>query len=130
MNLILYDFSGRHHAKNENELEIILKHRFDSSFNGYWISHNDEEAPLISLLVNNELAFIIYFPFNGHPGFVPKGTSSNLDPKEYTTFKHDSLDQEIEIPNYQVVPFETAMKVIQEFITSKNLPNSIEWTEL
>jgi hypothetical protein len=130
MSLTIYDFSGWHKADNLCAVEEILSKRYGPSANGFWISNDDDKMPVISLLVKESLATLVYFPSEGHPGFVPVGGMTGLDKIGFTAFRHETIEQEIEIPNSQVVPFASALQAAEDFYESKALPKSIEWTEL
>jgi len=130
MNLTIYDFSGRHEAHNSSEFGEILSKRFGPAVNAFWISHNDELKPVLSLLVKENLATLVYFPSEGHPGFVPVGETSVSNNTGFTTFRQETIEQEIEIPNSQVVTFDSALRAAEDFSELRSLPKSIAWTEL
>ncbi len=130
MTLKIHDFGGTHEADSASELETVLQKTYASGVNGFWLSHDDEKDPAISLLVNCDLACIHYFPGNSHPGFVSVGTVPQLSRKGTTTFYLDTLDQEEEMPNESVVRFSEAVQIAKDFLSSKELPKSIDWSEL
>jgi hypothetical protein len=130
MTVRIEDFGGKQEARNLSEYEAALESRFGPRRNGFWIWHEEEIYPALSLLVAGELATILYFPFDGHPGFASDGKIEGLDKHGSTIFSFDRIEQEQEFPNYQVVPLVAAMSAAKEFFASKQLPTSIEWNEL
>jgi hypothetical protein len=124
------DFKGTCQASNAAELETILRKRYGSGVNGFWLSHDNERHPTVSLLVKGDLSTLLYVPRESHPGFIPVGCAEGLDRKENTTFSIDTIEQELEVSNEAVVRFSTAVSVAKDFFASKELPTSIEWMEL
>lgn len=90
--------------------------------NGFWLSHDSDKYPTLVLLVNGELATLLYVPRESHPGFTPTGGIEGLDKNGTTTFSIDTAEQETKIWNQQVVAFSTALSVAKEFFDSKELP--------
>jgi len=82
------------------------------------------------LLAKGDLATLLYVPSDGHPGFVPKGKVEGLDKEKFTTFSVDSVDQELEVLNGQVIDFSTALSAAKNFFALNKLPKSIQWDEL
>jgi len=86
--------------------------------------------PTLAILVADNLAVVPYFPYAGHPGFVSVSKIETLDPNEFTTFSYDTIEQEQEVINSQVIPFVSALLTAKEFFVSKELPKSLDWFEL
>jgi hypothetical protein len=130
MNMRIWDFEGAHEASNISQLETVLQKRYRLGVNGFWLSHDNERYPCVSLLVNGDLACLHYFPTEPHPGFLSQGSLQELNPDEWTIFFLDNPDQEQEMPNSSVIHFSKAVEVARDFFSSKELPISIEWLEL
>jgi len=130
MAMTIYDFAGKHEASSVPELENVLQKRYGSGRNGFWISHGKEIHPCMSLLVNGELSTVLYLPEEDHPGFASVGRIDGLDRIGFTTFSYDTLKQEQEFINSQVIPFASALLAAKDFLAMKALPKSIEWDEL
>jgi hypothetical protein len=130
MSMKIEDFEGIYEVNNMSELGTILQKRYGPGVNGFWLSHDNDKYPAISLLVKGDLATLLYVPRESHPGFTPVGRVADLDKKETTTFSVDTIEQEMEISNKAIVLFSTALSVAKDFFTSKELPRSIEWVEL
>jgi hypothetical protein len=130
MNMRIEDFAGAYEASNTSELERLLQKRYGPGVNSFWLSHDDEKYPSVSLLVKGDLACLHYFPADTHPGFLSIGSVQELKPDEATTFFLNNLDQEQEMPNGSVIQYSKAVEVAKVFFASKELPRSIEWLEL
>ena len=130
MSLEVEDFEGKYEVHNISDLEPVLQKRYGHGLNGFWISRDTERYPVISLLVNNSLATLLYVPNEGHPGFASVGQSNGLEKEGFTTFCVDTVEQEQEVVNNQVVPVSAGLLAIYNFFDSKELPKSIEWIEL
>ena len=112
------------------EVEAALGKRHGGGRNSFWLSHGAELFPVINIMVKGDLAYLDYFPSDGHPGLASVGRSLNLSPGGYTTFFPDDTNERLEIMNEAVVPFSDALKAAQEFAISKALPKCIQWFEL
>ena len=130
MSLTIEDLDGRHEASSLAEFQAVLETRYGPDANSFWISHDDEKNPVISLLVKGNLSCIHYFPYEGHPGFVSVGAAEGLDKDGFTTFCFETLKQDQEIWNPHVILASAAMSAARDFFNSKELPKSIEWEEL
>jgi len=82
------------------------------------------------MLARGDLATLLYVPRADHPGFAPCGNVPALDGNGFTTFNIDTLGQEIEVSNTQVIPMLGAISAIKEFFVLQEMPASIEWKEL
>lgn len=123
------DFATQMDVKNEQELEEFLTRRFDRGVNGFFLTH-ELRNPSLSILVKGELATLLYFPKERHPGFRSIGSVHGLDPEGTTTFFLDRKNEEQKILNDAVVPLADAISVAKEFFSSSALPHSIKWFEL
>jgi hypothetical protein len=130
MSLTIEDFKGKYEPKSLSEFERVLEKRYGPDVNGFWISHDEKRNPAISLLVKGDLSYILYFPDENHPGFASVGRIERLDRDGFTTFRFETVEQEQEVWNRQVIPLTDALKAAVEFFTSEKLPQSIEWEEL
>jgi hypothetical protein len=128
--ITIYDFAGKHKTNNILELEDVLNAGYSLRRNGFWISHDEEQNPTLAILVADDLAVVHYFPFTGHPGFVSVGKIEVLDKDGFTTFSYDTIEQEQEVINSQVIPFSSALLAAKDFFAASDLPKSIEWLEL
>jgi hypothetical protein len=93
MNMRVEDFGGAHKASNISQLETVLKKRYSPGVNGFWLSHDNEKYPSVSLLVKGDLGCLHYFPTDSHPGFLSIGSVQELKPDEATIFFLDNPDQ-------------------------------------
>ena len=84
---------------------------------------------MISILVKRELAYLHYFPREGHPGFSSVGNLKGMKSGE-TSFCFDGQMEGLEVENGALVPFSTALRAAHEFANSESLPKSVEWFEL
>lgn len=124
------DINGVYRADSIEELDAILMKRC-GDFNSFWLSHDDDAYPMLSLLVKNDLATLTYFPREFDAGFSSVGTVSELDREASTVFaiSHNRAD-DLVVLNSAVLPFSTAVLVAREFFRAKDLPTAVEWREL
>jgi hypothetical protein len=128
--LTVEHFGGTAECKTLEELEKILKIRYGTGVNEYWICEEGEENPYpwLAVLINNEYATLTYFPDEGHPGYQSVGKNTDLD--EYTIFYVNTPTEEIEVANKFIVPFSKALEAIKEYFLILSIPNCLEWNEL
>jgi hypothetical protein len=119
-----------HDVTTRPEIEAALSRRDNAGMNSFWLSHGTEKFPAINIMVNGDLAYVLYFPEERHPGYASVGNLSHLSRGGITNFFHDPGGEPFDIRNEAVVPFSDAMKVAQEFSTSKHLPKCIPWNSL
>jgi hypothetical protein len=84
------DHKGVYRARIPQEIEEILRKRYDNDVNSFWLAHGDELYPAINLLVNGELAHLHYFPSDRHAGFASVGDLESLKPGGTSTFSGQS----------------------------------------
>ena len=126
----IQDYDTTWDVRNPADIEAVLSKRHGTGRNGFWLSYGSEKNPAINILVKGELAYILYFPKEGHPGFASVGMLSSLEPQGDTSFFPDHTNESLEIMNDAVVRFSDALRVAQEFAISPELPKSIQWSEL
>jgi hypothetical protein len=126
----IQDNESETNVTSSRDIEAALSKRQGSGRNSFWLSHGTELYPVISVLVNGDLAYLEYFPSDGHPGFTSVGGSLDLSPGGHTAFFPDDTHETLQIMNEAVVPFPDAVRAAQEFAISKTLPRCIEWVEL
>ena len=84
----------------------------------------------MNILANGELAYVHFFPREGHPGLASVGALPNLRPGEDMVFFLYNSREPIEVMNESVIAFSDALKAAQEFAISKSLPKCIRWRSL
>jgi hypothetical protein len=128
--MIVSDFSGDHSVQSVAQLEQRLGVRFNDEENGFGLSPDSSEYPLLLIQVKGNLAVIHYIPGDGEAGYESLGGKMNLDPDKKTTFSLDRSGELIYVLNRFIVPFCEALEVAKEFFHSQELPRSIKWFEL
>ena len=124
------DYDAVSHVTSPADIEVALRKRHGAGRNGFWLSHGSDKSPAINIMVVGDLAYVLYFPDDQHPGFSSIGTVPGLSVGGVTSFFPDDTHETFEILNDSVVRFEDALKVAQEFAVSPTLPKSIQWLEL
>jgi hypothetical protein len=123
--------NGVHKAMNVHELEAILMKRLGDGYNSFWLSHDDEEYPTLSVLVKGNLTTLYFMPKEFDAGLNSVGNMVELTPGETTTFSiSNSLADDVVVLNDAVVPFSVALQAAKEFFSSKELPRSVKWLPL
>jgi|SRR6516162_8000616 hypothetical protein len=123
------DYESKHDVTDPRDIRAVLSKRYDDR-NTFWLFHGDEEFPEMNILANGELAYVHFFPREGHPGLASVGALPNLRPGEDMVFLLYNSREPIEVMNESVIAFSDALKAAQEFAISKSLPKCIRWRSL
>ena len=131
--MIILSHRGEESAESPEELEHILLHRDSRGGGEFWISEVAGAFPCLLVGFSAEVAHVIWFPSEEHPGFrclclldcpTLEGT--------FTLFVWDGCDPgtgEL-IPNEFVLDRSIASRVARQFFSSTVLPQGYEWFEL
>ena len=111
-------------------IDAAMAPRLGAGMNAFWLSRGDSGFPALSVLVNNALATLHYFPFERHPGFRSLGSLPDLNPDGHTIFVLAHRHDEQPSPNKFVVSAADALRAAKEFAGSPELPKSLNWLEL
>ncbi len=122
-------FGGIETAKKIDEVREVLRKRYGDDVNEFWITYDNQENPCLAILVNKEFANVTYFPDAESLGFQSVGTPSGFNPDGFSVFYTNTPEEEIEVSNSAIIPFEVALQVALEFFHNPMLPNCIEWSE-
>jgi hypothetical protein len=124
------DFEQVYEVSDNAGLETALAIRYSDQINTFWLSHGDKRYPVLVLFVNGTLASLHYFPEDRHPGLRSVGKGSGLERQGTTTFFMHGVKDAVPILNDAVMCSSEALMAAREFLTSKNLPQSVEWLDL
>src|SRR5262245_7810970 len=113
------DFSSERVVADEADLETALAKRYAGDANAFWLWHDDGEFPALSILIKADIAYLHYFPQEGHAGFRPVGGVAGLPDGGSATFLLGPSTDDVEVLNDAVVPVPTALKVARDFFRSK-----------
>ena len=122
-------FGGAEECRTIEELKAVLSIRYGDEVNEFWIS-GEEGDSCLAVLVNKSYANLTYFPKEGSMGFVSIGEGAGLDPNAISIFYTNTPEEEIEVRNDAVVPFNIAVEVVMEFFNTRILPKTIKWLEM
>jgi hypothetical protein len=114
---------------SSQDIEAALSRRHPDGMNSFWLSHGTEEFPYINILANGDLAYVHYFPREGHPGFASVAKGPVDKPRDTSVFFLYPTEK-VWILNGAVVPFSDALKAAQEFAISSTMPKCIRWDSL
>ena len=92
-------------ATSPMDIETALRKRDGAGRNSFWLSHGAELFPVINIMVKGDVAYLDYFPSEGHPGFASVGKLPNLRRGGHTAFFPDHTNETLQIMNEAVVLF-------------------------
>jgi hypothetical protein len=100
---------------------------------GAFILCHDETGPSLFIQINNDLAYLHFFPDDQgrHPGFQPTGMSPADCPESVYLMQDDGFEANGDtMPGYALVSVDVAYRAAAEFLHEPVLPPSISWFEL
>lgn len=93
---------------------------------GAFILFGENRTPCLFVHFNNALAYLCYFPSDGHPGFVPDGLPPDGCPGSVHFLQVDGSEADsIDVPASSVVTPEAAFAAACEFFRLPRRPPSI-----
>jgi hypothetical protein len=126
--MIIEDYDSDHNVTEPADIEAVLSKRYPGGINSFWLYRGPEQFPSINISVKGDLAYVHYFPTDGHPGFASVG---NSDPRSSeTSIFFIRPTEKIWVLNSTLVPFSDALKAAQEFAVSGAAPRCIQWNSL
>jgi hypothetical protein len=122
-------FGGIAKCKTIEAVNAVLNKRYGNNANDFWISRDNSEYPILTLMVKDDCACVHYFPEDGNPGFVSIGSNVNLENDGATIF-YVTDEEEMSVANNLVIPIKLAMGAANEFFDSPEQPKCIKWFNL
>ncbi len=118
-------------VEDDESLEAALVWRDHRGGGIFWLAHDTGQFPRLAIRISGNVADVIYFPQDGHPGFRCLG-GHGLPEGGLTTLVYQGCDPASgeQVSNKFIVPFETAYSVAKEFFRSKQMTGSVSWFEL
>ena len=119
------------HVSDANGLHDVLAWRDKRGGARFWLSEGLEPYPVLAITVTGELADVMYFPEEGHPGFRCLG-GEGLPKDGSTTFVFDACDPWTgeDSPNEFIVSLRTACSIGVDFLQRKQMSEAVSWLEL
>lgn len=118
-------------VEDDKSLETALAWRDDRGGAIFWLAPDEEHYPKLAIRVSGDLADVMYFPQDGHPGFRCVG-GDGLPEDGFTTLVYPGCEPSTgeKEPNEFIIPFGTARSVAKEFLRSKRMSEVVSWFEL
>lgn len=88
-----------------------------------WVSSGEKEYPCLSILIRGKYACVHYFENEEGDAWLSEG-----DFNEEVIFL--AGDEEWTVPEYTIIPIETAINCIEEFCDTMKRPECIRWEAL
>lgn len=127
----IIDISGEYTASSIDEVETILQRREEPGGNAFWLSHDEEDYPMLSVLVKADIAALDFLERDDEPGFRSVGNLPNVNRNENTVFSISrNRADDLEVQNDALISFPDALAAAKEFLDSGKRPQCIDWFEL
>lgn len=129
--MLIEDFHCSKEVSDDAAMLRALSVRYGtSSVNEFWIRHERDQYPILSVAARGDLAVLHYIPKPRSAGFQSVGSEVGLLPEGTTTFCVGSESAEHAVLNEAVISFRLAIIAVTEFARSGDLPESVRWREL
>ena len=124
-------FLGTDECADKSGIKDILSKQNSDGFNEFWIS-TEKPFPFMAALTKGKLAYVHFFPEDGHPGFrgLAAEGDNDLSEDDVTVFMSNNCSEKMWIENCCVIPLEKTVNVIEQFFETDKLRGMIEWDEL
>ena len=134
---VLKHFGGKDLCSTEEEARAVLRKevsgtnefRIYCEFDGYY--------PYVCVFIRGESAHIWYDPSDISSGFQAYVEDNGLDPDGLTIFHFETPETEMEVYNECVIPKETAVETVLDFMrrdkwpaSPEDFPACVEWDAL
>jgi hypothetical protein len=118
-------FGGSVEVTGVADLDDVLSARYGDSANEYLMCA-EKRYPLLSVQVRGARACLHFFPHEDHPGFlsVADGAGEGVE-----TFYTNTPTEEIQVATDAIIPFDQAKSAAHEFLHSRSISSSVQWTE-
>ena len=97
----------------------------------FFLEPDDASYPLLCMRVSGDVADIIFYPEDGHPGFRCLGGEGLLE-GGWTTLMYEGCDPSDgeEEPNQFIVPYVKARAVASDFLRDLKMSEAVSWLDL
>ena len=119
-------FGGAAEVTDRSALDSLLSARYGNDVNEYLLG-GEETYPYLMILVRGSVAYLHFFPAEGHAGFQSLGDGGAAGTEAFYTNKPT---EPIWVPADAVVPFEQAREAAHEYLHSGLIPSSVRWRAL
>jgi hypothetical protein len=123
------DYDSVCDAMSSQDIEVALSKRNSNGTNSFWLDDGIKKFPNVNILAKGDIAYIHYFPRDGHPGFASVAKAPVDKPRDTSVFFLYPTEK-VWILNGAVVAFSDALKAAQEFAISNSMPKCIRWDSL
>jgi hypothetical protein len=117
---------------DEQQLGSAFHDYRQGSYGAFHFSHA-EPYPWLAVLINGSVAYIHYFPTEGHAGFQSVAVPAPTGDSQQTVHFLQAGDCEadgFDMPAYTTVAADLGLAAARQFLHTRSLPKCIRWEEL
>lgn len=123
-------FSGTDFCYNVESIAQVMKKQNDKGFNEFWIS-TETPFPFMAVLTNQSFAYVHFFDEEDSPGFSALSDADpEFDTDQVPVFYTNNCSEIIEVEAGCVLNIDKAIKIVQEFFNTRQMPDCIQWDEM
>lgn len=123
------DLLGRFRASTDGELLLRLRSARRGRYRSFALWHA-EKFPALFLHLNEDIAYIHYFPRDDHAGFQASGMPLGHCPDSVHFLGLGGEPESFEMTSDACLECDVAIAAAVEFLRDPALPPSIRWVEL
>ncbi|EGF24894.1 hypothetical protein [Rhodopirellula baltica] len=126
----IHDLSGSFETDDAAQIADRLRTVRNGLYGASFVA-GDSAYPCVAVHFNSDVAYIHYFPTDGHAGFQPSGMTPSgvIADVHFLNVDGDEAGA-YDMAASAVVDAETAIAAVLEFAANLQLPPSIDWFEL
>ncbi|TWT81670.1 hypothetical protein CA13_31230 [Planctomycetes bacterium CA13] len=126
----IHDLSGTFETDDAAEITDRLRTVRKGVHCAFFVA-GDSAYPYIAVHFNSDIAYIHYFPSDGHPGYQPTGMTPHGVSDDLHFLNVDGSEAgAFDLPASALVDADTAISAVLEFAANCEMPQSINWFEL
>ena len=124
------DFDGSFETDDVEAVIERIRNKRRDKYGAFHLCAN-EEYPYVALHVNGDVAYLHYFPSDGHPGFQSTLVDGNAVDADIHFLNLDGTEAgAFDMPRSTLISLDDAITAVREFARDGQLPPSIAWFEL
>lgn len=128
--MILEHFLGTDICDDLESIAAVMKKQNENGNNEFWISM-ETSFPFMGVLTSGHCAYVHFFDEEGSAGFSALSDDNvSLDADQIPVFYTNNASEIMEVEDHCILSLDKAIQIVQEFFTTKQMPQCIEWDEL
>lgn len=126
--LTIFSFDGEQRSTSVSEVERVVGDHARTA-NAFFLV-GSHPHPSLSILVQDAMSYVHYFPVTDHPGYRSLYTDEQHLASDTAVFTMSALGDETHVDTDGVLPRAMALVAAREFFLKREPPASVTWDGL